>query len=148
MIVCNEDGWVSIDIIMAFLIILLITPSIIVIIEERINTTNHTQEITEAKILTENIAERIEKVYCGGNGCSILYKTPLKIGDKSYRIHVNSSGVFIKFSEKMGSAYICPIKVSNDPRFGFYVLMEANKTYNISHIKNEFNQDIILIKEI
>ncbi|MDD3985916.1 MAG: hypothetical protein PHY59_08630 [Methanobacterium sp.] len=73
---------------------------------------------------------------------------PPKIGDKSYRIHVNSSGVFIKFSGKMGSAYICPMKISNDPRFGFYALMDANKTYNISHIKNEFNQDIILIKEI
>ena len=91
---------------MAFLIILAIITSIIAIIEEKINTANHTQEIAEAKIVTENIAERIEKVYSGGNGCSIIYKTPPKIGDKSYRIHVNSSGVFIKFNEKMGCSYI------------------------------------------
>ncbi|MDD3985917.1 MAG: hypothetical protein PHY59_08635 [Methanobacterium sp.] len=71
MTVNNEHGWASIDFIMAFIIILVITPSIIAIIEERMDTCNYTQEIAEAKILTENIAKRIEKVYCGGNGCSI-----------------------------------------------------------------------------
>ena len=148
MVIGNEDGWASIDFIAAFLIILITIPGIIAIIEERIDTANRVQEMAEAKILTENIAERIEKVYSGGNGCSITYKMPVTIANKSYRVHVNSSGVFIKFNGKMGSAFITPVKISNNPRYGYYAFMEANKTYNISNIKNEFNHDCIIIKQI
>ena len=39
----------------------------------------------------------------------------------------------------MGSAFISPVKISNNPRYDYNVIMEANKTYNISNIKNEFN---------
>ncbi len=148
MVLDNEHGWASIDFIAAFLIILVTIPGIIAIIEERVDTANRVQEIAEAKVLSENIAERIEMVYSGGNGCSITYKMPLKIANKPYKVHVNSSGVFIKFNGKMGSAFISPVKISNNPRYDYNALMEANKTYNISNIKNEFNQDCIIIKQI
>jgi hypothetical protein len=148
MVLGNEHGWASIDFIAAFLIILITIPGIIAIIEERIDTANRVQEMAEAKILSENIAERIEKVYSGGNGCSITYKMPITIVNKPYIVHVNSSGVFIKFNGRMGSAFITPLKISNNPKYGDYAIMEANKTYNISNIKNEFNQDRIIIKQI
>ena len=76
MIIDNEHGWASIDFIAAFMIILVTIPGIIAIIEERVDTANRVQEIAEAKVLSENIAERIEMVYSGGNGCSITYKMP------------------------------------------------------------------------
>lgn len=148
MIINNEHGWASIDLIAAFLIILVTIPSIIAIIEERVDTAYRVQEITEAKLLSENIAERIEMVYSGGNGCSITYKMPSTIVNNPYKVHVNSSGVFIKFDNKMGSAFISPVKISNNPRYDYNVIMEANRTYNISNIKNEFNQDCIIIKQI
>jgi hypothetical protein len=148
MIFNNEHGWASIDFIVAFLIILVTIPSVIAIIEERVDTANRVQEITEAKVLSENIAERIDMVYSGGNGCSITYKMPSTVANKSYKVHVNSSGVFIKFNNKMGSAFISPLKISNNPRYDYNVCMEADKTYNISNIKNEFNQDCIIIKQV
>lgn len=148
MIFNNEHGWASIDFMVAFLIILVTIPGVIAIIEERVDTANRVQEITEAKVLSENIAERIEMVYSGGNGCSIIYKMPITIANKPYNVHVNSSGVFIKFNNKMGSAFISPVKISNNPRYDYNVIMEADKTYNISNIKNEFDQDCIIVKQI
>jgi hypothetical protein len=148
MMLNNEHGWASIDFIVAFMIILVTIPGIIAIVEERVDTANRVQEIAEAKVLSENIAERIEMVCSGGNGCSITYKMPPTIVNKPYIVHVNSSGVFIRFNGKMGSAFISPVKISNNPRYDYNVLMEANKTYNISNIKNEFNYDCIIIKQI
>ncbi len=148
MMLDNEYGWASIDFIAAFMIILVTIPGVIAIIEERVDTANGVQEIAEAKVLSENIAERIEMVCSGGNGCSITYKMPPTIANIPYIVHVNSSGVFIRFNGKMGSAFISPVKISNNPRYDYNVLMEANKTYNISNIKNEFNYDCIIIKQI
>ncbi|MBZ2166559.1 hypothetical protein [Methanobacterium spitsbergense] len=148
MMLDNEHGWASIDFIAAFMIILVTIPGIIAIIEERVDTANRVQEIAEAKVLSENIAERIEMVCSGGNGCSITYKMPPTTANKSYIVHVNSSGVFIRFNGKMGSAFISPVKISNNLRYDYNVFMEANKTYNISNIKNEFNYDCIIIKQI
>jgi hypothetical protein len=75
----NSDGWVSIDFMVASMIILLIIPGIVAISEDRVNTANSVNEIAKARVLSDNLAETIEMVYSGGDGCSIIFKMPANI---------------------------------------------------------------------
>ena len=96
----DRNGWVSFDFLMASLLILLTIPSLVSIIEERINTVNSVDEISEARVLAENLAEDIEMVYSGGRGCSIIFKLPAKVSNKHYKIKINSTGVYVIFFRK------------------------------------------------
>lgn len=140
----DQNGWVSIDFLLASLIIILTIPSIVAIIEDRIDTTNSVHEITEAKVLAENVAEIIEMVYSGGRGCFIIFKIP---ATKHYNITVNSTGVYVRFKGKIGTAYITPIMISSS-KYGSNVLLEPNITYNISNITDEHDNTKIIIKRI
>lgn len=143
----DKNGWVSIDFLMASLLILLTIPSLISIIEDRINTVNSVDEISEARVLAENLAEDIEMVYSGGRGCSIIFKLPAKVSDKHYKITINSTGVYVSFLGKIGTAHITPMTISNG-KYDSYLLLEQNKTYNISNIKDEHDRMKIIIKQI
>jgi hypothetical protein len=144
----DNDGWVSFDFMVASLIIILTIESIIPIVEERVDTANSVQEMAEGNILAENIAETVEMVYSGGKGCSIVYKMPPAISNKPYYITVNSSGVYIRFNGKMGIAFITPMWISKNEEHHFNVVMQANKTYNISNNINEHDSTCIKIKSL
>ena len=101
----DTNGWISVDFIVASMIFIFVIPRIIAASEDRIDTPNTVQEMVEARMLAENIAETIEMVYSGGNGCSIIYKMP-NISNKKYNIKINSLGVYIKVNDKMANAYI------------------------------------------
>lgn len=143
----DKNGWVSIDFLMASLLILLTIPSLVSIIEDRINTVNSVHEVAEARVLAENLAENIEMVYSGGKGCSIVFKLPATVSNKHYKITINSTGVYVRFSGKIGTAYITPLTISNG-KYDSYVLLEPNKTYNISNIKDKHDRMKIVIKQI
>lgn len=138
----DNNGWISIDFIIASMIIILTIPGIISIVEDRINTVNSFQEMVEEKILAENIAETIDMVYSGGNGCSITFKMPPTISNKKYFIKINSSGVYIKLKGKMAYAYIPNLDISMNEN------IQANNTYNISNIQNTSNKNHIIIKRV
>lgn len=138
----DNNGWISIDFIIASMIIILTIPGIISIVEDRINTVNSFQEMVEEKILAENIAETIDMVYSGGNGCSITFKMPPTISNKKYFIKINSSGVYIKLKCKMAYAYIPNLDISMNEN------IQANNTYNISNIQNTSNKNHIIIKRV
>ncbi len=143
----NSDGWVSIDFMVASMIILLIIPGIVAISEDRVNTANSVNEIAKAKVLSDNLAETIEMVYSGGDGCSIIFKMPANIEDKPYYINVNSSGVYVRFHGMINSAFINPMMISYSlKKSRSNVLMQPNKLYNISNIKDEYGYTHIIIK--
>jgi hypothetical protein len=119
-------------------------PSITAIISDRVDTANSVHEVIEAKILEENIAEI---VYSGGVGCSIIFKMPSKIANKPYSLTINSSGVYVMFKNNIGTAFITPMKIT-DGKFYTNILLEPNKTYNISNIKYRDNYNGIIIKKI
>lgn len=143
----DKSGWVSIDFMIAFMIILLTIPSITAIISERIDTVNSVREITEAKILEENIGEIIEMVYSGGYGCSYTLKMPSKIATKSYCLKIDPSGVHVMFMNNIGTAFMAPIKIT-DGKYYSNIYLEPNVTYNISNIKFGDNYNVIIIKKI
>ncbi len=138
----DDNAWVSVDFMVASFILILTIPGIIAIVEDRVSTANSIQEMSEAKVLAENMAETIEMVYSGGEGCSIIYKMPKNISDKKFNIKINSSGVYIKFKSKIACAYIAPIQIYPDTN------IDPNKTYNISNMRNKRNKTYIIIKKL
>jgi hypothetical protein len=143
----DRNGWVNIDFMVAFLIIILTIPSITAIISDRLDTVSSVREIAEAKILEENVAGIIEMVYSGGLGCSYKLKMPSKIANKSYNIKINSTGVYVMFKNHIGTVFITPIKIT-DGKYFSNILLEPNKTYNISNIKFGDKYNGILIEKI
>jgi hypothetical protein len=143
------NGWVSIDFMIASLIILLTIPGIVAICAENMNTANSVLKLTEAKVLIDNVAETIEMVYTGKEGCSIIFKMPANIHNKPYFLNVNSSGVYVRFDGLMGSSFITPMKLSNGGLMDHSnVELQPDQTYNISNIRDEHKNTIILIKRI
>lgn len=145
--IMDKSGWVSIDFMIAFMIIILTIPSLTATISDRIDTVNSVREITEAKILEENVAGIIEMVYSGGLGCSYTLKMPSKIGTKSYCLKIDPSCVHVMFMNNIGTTFMTPIKVT-DGKYYSNILLEPNISYNISNIKFEDNYNGIIIKKI
>ena len=143
----DKNGWVSIDFIIAFMIIILTIPSVTAIISDRIDTVNSVREITEAKILEENVAGIIEMVYSGGFGCSYTLKMPSKIATKSYYLKIDPSGIQVLFMNNIGTSFITPIKIT-DGKYYSNIYLEPDVTYNISNIKFGDNYNGIFIKKI
>jgi len=85
----NKNGWVSTDFLLASKLIILTVHCIVAIIGNRIDTANSVHEISDAKVLAENVAEIFEMVYSGGRGCSIIFKMPATISSKHYNFTVN-----------------------------------------------------------
>ncbi len=143
----NKNGWVSIDFLLASMIIILTIPSLVAIIGNRIDTANSVYEISDAKVLADNVAEIFEMVYSGGRGCYIICKMPATISGNHYKLTVNSTGVYVRFMNKIGTAYITPMRIK-DGKYGSKVVLEPNKTYNLSNIKDEHGLTNIIIKRI
>ena len=143
----DRNGWVTIDFIFAFIIIIITIQGLTAIIDDRIDTANSVHEVVEAKILEENIAEIVEMVYSGGMDCSIIFKMPSKIATKPYRLTINSSGVYIMFKNNIGTAFITRMKITDD-KFATNIQMEPNRTYNISNIRYNDHYNVIIIKKI
>ena len=143
----DKSGWVSIDFMIAFMIIILTIPSVTAIISDRIDTVNSVREITEAKILEENVAAIIEMVYSGGFGCSYTLKMPSKISTKSYSLKIDPSGVHVMFMNNIGTSFMTPIMIT-DGKYYSNIILDPDVTYNISNIKFGDNYNGISIKKM
>lgn len=144
----EQDGWVSIELLLVTLIVILTIPNIISIIDVRMDAVASTREIVDARVLGETIAETIETVYAGGEGHHILIKMPGSIDNMSYTVNVNSQGVFFRFNNMMGVSFLTPIMISNDPS-GKYkpVVMHPDKSYEISNIKDQWGYNHVIIED-
>ena len=143
----DSKGWVSIDFLLAFMIIILTIPCITSIISDRIDTANSVREIGEAHILEENIAGTVEMVYSGGTGCSYILKMPSDIANNPYYFTLNSSGLYVRYKNNIGTAFITKMKIT-DGKYSSNIILEPNKTYNISNVKYKNNCNEIIIKNI
>ena len=83
-------------------------------------------------------------VYSGGPGCSYTLKMPSKIGNKSYSVKINSTGVYVMFKNQIGTGFITPIRITEGKSSN--ILLEPNKTYNLSNIKFKDNNNEIIIE--
>lgn len=141
-------GVVSIDFIFASLMILIIIPSVVSIAEVRMGTAESVEQIVIARTLTENIAETIDTVYSGGEGCYIILQMPPKIADNNYTLTVHPTEVVIVFNGKMGSSHHNQIRLyDNYGRYRSKFPLEPGGYYNISNVKID-DANVLIIKKI
>jgi len=144
----DHNGWVTIEFMLVTAIILLTIPSIISIIEVRMDAVESTHELVDGRILAETIAESVEAVYYGGEGHYIMIEMPPDINHKTYIIIINSNGVFLKLNHMMGVAFITHLKIANNSSKEYIsIFMHPNKTYRISNVKDEHGYNYILIQD-
>jgi len=148
----DNRGWVSVDLFVASIIVIMTVTSLTVITGERMLTTNSIQEISESKILAENIATIIDSVYSNGEGYETIYKMPSSISRNSsnpYMIIVNASGLFISFNQKLGYAHITPMDISYGSAYGrTQFILKPDKTYKIMNIRDHNKKTHIIIQEV
>jgi hypothetical protein len=145
----DDNGWVSVDLFVASIIVIIAVTSLTAIAGDRMLTTNSIQEISEAKILAENIATTIDSVYSNGEGYETLYKMPSNISGNPYIIVVNASGLFISFNHKMGYAHTTPMDISYGSAYGrTQFILKPDKKYKIVNIIDHNHKTHIIVTEV
>jgi hypothetical protein len=109
----DNRAWISADFMMASIVVIALIISFIVIADERMKTARTVEEMSDARVLVETIAETIETVYSSGENCYTTMKMPPTVADEPYSIKINSSGVYIKYRKMVGTAFI-PSNVISD----------------------------------
>lgn len=145
----DSRGIITIDLIFASLIILIIISGILSVVSLRMDTVSSTDELGNGRMIAENVAEAINKVYNGGNGHSVTINLPASISNKNYDIKVNSSGIFLLIGGMVGKSSINPKKISySDKLIENTVLMHCNHNYIIKNVKDSDGNSWIVISEI
>jgi hypothetical protein len=145
----DDRGLLSLDLFAATLIVLMTITSMVAITGDRLVNVNSFQEISRAKILAENFAQRIESVYSGGEGYETTYKMPSNISNSPYLIIVDNSGVYVTLNGKMGYAHLIPMKIVYGSYYGpGRAILRPDESYKITNIKDQYQMTYIIIKEI
>jgi hypothetical protein len=145
----DNRGWLSMDLFAATLIVLMTITSMVAITGDRLVTVNSFQEISNAKILAENLAQRIESVYSGRAGYETTYKMPSNISNSPYLIIVDNSGVYVTLNGKMGYSHLIPMKIAYGSYYGSgRAVLRPDESYKITNIKDQYQMTYIIIKEI
>lgn len=142
----DSYGAVTVDLIFATLIILIVAVGVIAIASERTDAAEEA-EFGTARMLAENVAEAINKVYAGGSGHMTNITLPCSIGNRTnYNITVNSSGVYIRIDGKIGKAYIAPKGISKNPIIptNINVTMLPGNTYTIRNVYYDHSNWIVI----
>ncbi len=105
-------GVMSAEMIFVTLLVILVIISLIPLINNRMDAASRTDELGNARMLAENVAEAINKVYAGGNGHSIYLHMPANINGKDFTVVVNSTGSYVKIDGMAGKSFTVPYKVS------------------------------------
>jgi hypothetical protein len=140
----DNRAWISADFMMASIVIIAIIISFIVIVNERMETVKTVEEMSDARVLVETIAETIVTVYSSGENCYTPIKMPPTVADEPYSIKINSSGVYIRYRKMVGTAFIPSNVISESPN----ITMLPDETYNISNVKDENQNTVVMIKKV
>lgn len=145
----QSKGFLSSDSLISVLVIMLIIMGLINIIINRIDTVNSIDEATGARILGENLAEKIESTASNGPGYYCILQTPENISDEYYQIHINSTGLFVEVNGKTSYSHMVFLRVSgSDYHRDLEVTMKPGRTYNISNTHDRLSNTWIVVKEI
>ncbi len=140
-------GALSIDFLFSILMVIVVMGSLSTIVSDGMDMAKQSDELGNARMLAEYIAEAIDQTYSGGNGHGIRIVTPPQIGGKYYMVTVNSSGVFIKTGGRGGQAHLVPQKISGSLSLNSSdVILLPGKTYYILNKKGEDGYSWIVIR--
>lgn len=147
----DNQGILSIDLLLTTFVLLLIITSTCELIYERFDMLEESQELVEARSLAEKVAGPIDQVYAAGDGHSIKIKMPAQIGkDSNYKVIVDSSGVLVDLEGRLGLAYIIPEKfsASSDKLESSTITLYPNKDYVIINKKKKNGDNWIVIYKV
>ena len=144
----DSRGIMTIDLIFASLLILIIIGGILSVVSERMDAVSSTDKLGNARMITENVAESINKVYSGGNGHTVTISLPANISNRNYYLMVNSSGIFVLIDGMVGKSFINPKKISySDKLIESTVSMYGNRSYIIKNTEDFDGNSWIIISE-
>lgn len=103
-------------------------------------------ELGNARMIGENVAETLNKVYAGGNGHSIYLKMPENINGKNYEVIVNSTGTYVKINGLTGKSFKTPHLISNSISLkNEAVTLQNNQAYLIKNVEDSNGHSWIVI---
>ena len=144
----DTKGVITVEFILTSMAFLILTSGILTLVSERMDTVSSTKELGNARMISKNLAESINKVYNGGNGHKIVLDLP-SISDSDYWIKVNFSGTFVLIDGMIGKTSINPKKISNsDDLKESTVSMHADHNYVIKNVEDSNGNNWIVINEI
>ncbi len=149
MLSLDPKGIVSVEFILSSVVILIIIAGTTSVISGRMDAVKSTEELGNARMLSESVAEAINKVYSGGGGHSVTVNMPANISDRSYYLKVNSSGVYIFIDNMIGKSFINPRKISySDKLVESNVYMNRNRSYLIKNVRDSGGNSWIVISQL
>jgi len=145
----ESKGSLTADSLIAVLVIILLIISLINITINRIDTVNSIGKASESRILGENLAEKIESTYSNGPGYYTTFRAPKKISDEYYRVHINTSGLFVDVDGKTCYSHLILLRVSGSEDLrNMEVTLKPGKIYNISNTRDKLLNTWIIVKEV
>lgn len=135
----DSRGQLSADLIFATLLIIIIMGSLVTIIADRMETVTTTEELGNARMIAENVAEAVNKVYAGGNGHSLTITLPADINGQDYTVDVNANGVFVTINGKTGKAYTAAKRIT------LASPMVNGQNYTITNVKNKNTEEYWIV---
>lgn len=143
----DSRGALSGDFILSILIMVIISMGLISLISDRMDLTQETEKLSQARILSEKIASYINNVQ-NHKGKEITFKMPESIGGSSnYLVCVNSTGVYIEIDNLKGKSEIYPVHIVNHSNSTTPIKMFPGKSYKIiNNHSNHHGKTISIIK--
>lgn len=96
----DQQGYLSLEFIFTLLVMTVLVGTMVTLTSERMDRAMENEKLSEARFLVEYVASAINKVNSAGNGHEIRITMPPKVGNSSYLLWLNSSGVYIEFEGK------------------------------------------------
>ena len=121
----DQKGILTVDFLLATLLLLIATASIVAFISQSIDATEST-ELSKAKALSDTVTRSINSVYTDGNGRYISLTLP---GDFDYTLVVSGSLVKVNFKGKVAESNMIPEDIAEKT-------MKPNETWNITNNNN------------
>ncbi|NYB52579.1 MAG: hypothetical protein HVN35_08490 [Methanobacteriaceae archaeon] len=132
----DDKASLNIDFVFSILFLLAILGGVFSIANERFETVHHTSQLSEARLISEKIAQAIEESYSGGEGHEITIKMPSQIDGSYYEVETNQSGVLVKIKGKCGYSFSYFKIISNYEMNQYKVILLPSRTYKIRNVKN------------
>ncbi|HHT18894.1 MAG: hypothetical protein QM396_07040 [Euryarchaeota archaeon] len=146
-IIDDQLASLNLDFLVSMLFLLIITSSIISIAEGRLMTTEKTEQLAEARLISEKVAHIIEVVYSNGEGHEIRIKMPSSVKGSNYLVKVNQSGVLVMVGGRRGHSFSYRKRITSYTTNQTSVFMFPKKSYIIRNMKVNNNSHAVTISE-
>lgn len=135
----ESKGTLTLEFLITIFVCIIICSMIVSVTIEEFKSIEETQNRKEARLVSDDISQTINKVNINGDGYSVKYRLPSKINNETYIVKINESGVYINSHYQLTYTNIIP---GNNLRSKTFILLPDN-TYEFKN--NNKTIDIIQV---